>query len=227
MLLWQHHLKYMVLDSGAISNDQLALYFANAVSAETLYETKIEPLFACSIPRRSFLPEPNKDQFIPRRAVPRWRWSTKHGVPMTCSFANCDHIEYALENEHDSVVLALSDCDGANENAANGENADPNHEAVVNRRHLVFDADFARKNKNLSFWRKQSAPDAEHIELDSETFHRGVVTDELDVNHCFIRSSEWKACHRFALTHESRRTVTAQDCDANTGSFNLQIKKRF
>ena len=239
-----HHEKYMITNSGEIENGQFCIYFTNNVSTETIYETmKSESYFSCTIPRKQFLTEPNKDQFIPQ-TMRKWQWKKSNDIHSKWnpySFHNCYSIEHAIENKHDSVVLAIKDEHGEFDQHDETKNekkqkkprlkkSKSGHHMIniseyISLWHLIiFNSQFAEKNKNVA-----NQSQTEQIDIESETCHHGIVIEK-----GFVHNKVWNSYHRLSKHQDipnnqlisytlsipkscyvSSKPITANDCVAD------------
>ena len=193
-----HHEKYMITNSGNIENGQFVIYFTNNISTETIYETmKSESLFSCTIPSKSFITEPNKDRFIPN-IMRKWRWKKESNNDIInynynndwkqYDFDNCYAIEHAIENKHDSVVLAIKE----------DSNISNNDDYISGWHLIIFNKEFAERNKNVGSIKKTN-----EIEIQSETFHTGMITKiDHELRKGFVFNKNWNSHHQFIINSE-------------------------
>ena len=149
------------------------------------------------------------------------------------SFENCYQIEHAIENKHDSVVLSIKEDENMEEKNENyDENQQQQRKKMKkdlkslknkkfkNKNHhkrksktdlnkiendyisswhlIIFNKEFAEKNKNVASINK-----TDQIEIESETFHQGMIT-QIDHNSKkgFVSNKIWKCHHSFSINPE-------------------------
>ena len=224
----------MVSNSSNIQNGQFVLYFSNEVSAETIYETmKTEMLFACQLPRKHFLTEPNKDALLPQ-TLRKWRWKRESMMMeeewTVYSFRNCYQIEHAIENKHDSVVVAVKELEM---DEVKDENTEMNHQKTAKHRprqhtrtgtsmmgslamssinikdavaewHLiVLHEDHEKQSSNAANISK-----TDKIQIDSATCHFGAVTEiDWDSGCGTVDNKDWNSVHQFDITEEHKHVL--------------------
>ena len=228
----------MMTNSGSIENGQFSIYFTNQVSVESIYESmKGEPLFSCSIPQKSFLTQPNKDTFIPQ-TMRMWRWRNKMNVHQEWtqySFRNCYAIEHAIENKHDTVVLAINnnqqtvpDDENQSKNInknrkqrkSKSKDAIDGLKANIAAWHLiVFNKECEQKHKNVANMMK-----TDKIEIESETVHQGIVGDiDWDQDRGYVHNKAWNAIHSFSIPQAIKTKIKSNQLI----SYTLSIPKSF
>eukprot|EP01083_Nonionella_stella_P080451 221117_1 len=237
-----HHEKYMIISSGSIENGQFTIYFTNNVSAESIYETmKSELFFSCTIPRKQFITQPNKDRFIPQ-TMRKWRWKKEINLNhdwAQYSFKNCYQIEHALENKHDTVILALKDQDEGKDQENQDINTqnkkrkskskkkkkknkknkakDDDHD-IASWHLIIFNEEYSQDNKNVANICK-----TDQIEIESETCHQGLVTKmDWDNKTGYVRNREWNVIHSFEINPNCDKLRANQLI-----SFTLCVPKSF
>eukprot|EP01084_Bolivina_argentea_P205808 351510_1 len=200
---------------------------------------KPESIFACGIPRKQFLTSPNKDQFIPQ-TMRSWKWKKEINLHINdfkeYSFTNCYQIEHAIENKHETVVLAIKNKelpinDDENKDINNKKKRknknkikikknknDKSEDISVSTWHLIiFNSEFAEKNKNA-----QNICKTDQIEIASETCHQGMVTNiDWPKKIGYVRNKKWHATHQFAIDKQYESKIGSNQLI----SFTLFIPK--
>lgn len=207
---------------------------------------KGEMAFSCAIPKKHFLTEPNKDCVLPT-TLRKWRWK-KESMKVedewsVYSFRNCYQIEHAIENEHDSVVVAVKELEMTEVKDENtemnqqkrkrkqthtrtvtnlsmmGSMATMNIDAVAEWHLIVFNEDHEKQSSNAA-----NISPTQLLQIDSETCHFGTVSDiDWDSRRGKVENKDWNSMHQFVITDELQH-VLKRNCHV---SYHLSVPSSF